>query len=127
MPEINTPRRLVLPDQYILTVEPGKTVTVGRSVQIRLHYQKEDAAAYEPQIEILRYPGKLAESQKQVHSMECSAHDAVYHTHDLVEHGTYAFRVRPFWKVTGGELVEIHTITRQEDAHIRELLELSEE
>ena len=114
----------MLPDEYALTVKPGRTVILGMSVKIGLRYQKGDAAAYEPQIEILRIPGRLQQSSKVSQRMECSNHYAIYHSFDLTELGTYAFRVRPFWKIPGGELEEIHTMTKEQESNLRELVGL---
>ena len=116
------PSLLELPDEYSILVEPGKAVRVGSKVHIKITYQNGDYDKHQPILEMLREPTSYPEKPQEYGELIARGKSPTFEF--LAESpGMYVLRLRPFLRIPGGELIEIHSINEQEEAQIAPLLQ----
>jgi hypothetical protein len=120
MPKVMRPASIKLEDGYELKVEPDRTVLVGTNISFRILYETSKAEDHHPSIELLRGPDKHPQTPQNLGSMSNQDKVATFEF-KVSKLGTYAFRVRPFYKSDWGDLVEIHTITEREAESLTEI------
>lgn len=120
MPKVIKPAPIRLPERYSLLVLPSTTVKVGTQINIRLTYQTGKAEDHRPSLELLRDPETHPEIPQRLPSMQMSDRIA-YLEFTVNKLGTYAFNVKPFLSTDFGQLVEIHTISSEEDDSLKRI------
>ena len=112
------PRRTEFPTTFTILVSPGRTLKVGTPALITLKYDGGDWHSFDPRLELVRSPsrhpaepiacGTLVKKQGQVAEFAFTPEEL----------GSYALRLRPFQTINAGQLIELFSISSEEERQL---------